>query len=111
MPPLSLAENEVWVKRIAVQLFDVSIVCTGLLLISWSSTDKLLYVYVQTMERLHVDAQYAHLDITSNNIMLRSGQPAQSWDQIRLLDLGLAQPCTTGMSCLHLLWCKSIVWL
>ena len=51
---------------------------------------------LQTLEVLHDRAHYAHLDITSNNIMLRSVSNPDEWDDIRLLDLGLAQKCMTG---------------
>ena len=52
----------------------------------------------QTLEALHDRAHIAHLDISSNNIMLRKTS-SQAWDAIRLLDLGLAQKCVTGVYC------------
>ena len=59
---------------------------------------NILSVDEQTLDGLHHRAKYAHLDVTSNNIMLRRGQPhVIEWDLIRLLDLGLAQSCVTGM--------------
>ena len=55
----------------------------------------------QTLEGLHDRAHVAHLDISSNNIMLRNSCP-DAWDVVRLLDLGLAQRCATGVYCS---WC------
>ena len=37
----------------------------------------------------------AHLDITSNNIMLRN-QDYAAWDQVRLIDFGYSQECCPG---------------
>ena len=71
------------------------------------STDNVSIVHEQTLDELHHGAHYAHLDITCNNIMLRSGKP-ETWDLIRLLDLGLAEPSVTGMLCLHLLGGQSV---
>ena len=51
---------------------------------------------VQTLQLLHTKAGWAHMDITSNNIML-SKTYANKWDQMRLIDFGLAQPCSTGV--------------
>ena len=62
------------------------------------------FTCAQTLEALHDRAHYAHLDITSNNIMLRHSCPPDEWDDVRLLDLGLAQKCMTGGSSLpHLI--------
>ena len=54
------------------------------------------FMCAQTLEALHDRAHYAHLDITSNNIMLLSASNTDEWDDIRLLDLGLAQKCAAG---------------
>lgn len=62
---------------------------------------------VQTLSALHLRAKYAHLDVTSNNIMLRYGEPDE-WDQIRLYDLGLAQSCVEGIPGLQLAKCLSL---
>lgn len=53
---------------------------------------------MQSLQALHVGAGYAHLDVTPNNGMLQTGR-TEPWDQLRLLDLGLAQPCFEGASC------------
>ena len=67
----------------------------------------MLFVHGQTLDALHRGAHYAHLDVTCNNIMRRSDQPV-GWNQIRLIDLGLAEQCVTGMICLHLVASHSI---
>lgn len=51
---------------------------------------------LQTLEALHLGAGYAHLDISCNNVMWRDGY-TEPWDQIRLIDLGFAQPCFKGI--------------
>ena len=40
-------------------------------------------------------SEVAHLDITSNNIMLRN-QDYAAWDQVRLIDFGYSQDCCPG---------------
>lgn len=47
------------------------------------------------MHCLHVCGTLAHMDITSSNIMLRK-DGYEAWDQLRLLDFGFAQFCSTG---------------
>ncbi len=47
---------------------------------------------MQTMHCLHV-CDVAHMDVTSNNIMLRKDE-CKAWDQ--LLDFGFAQSCSAG---------------
>ena len=54
---------------------------------------------MQTLHLLHLEADYAHLDVTNNNIMLRK-ESGDKWDQLRLIDFGFAQSCS-GMLCLH----------
>ncbi len=46
------------------------------------------------MHCLHV-CDVAHMDVTSNNIMLRKDD-YKAWDQLRLLDFGFAQSCSAG---------------
>ena len=50
---------------------------------------------MQTLDMLNQKAGTAHLDISENNIML-SETVSNKWDQLRLLDFGLAQPCNIG---------------
>lgn len=47
------------------------------------------------MHFLHVFGSLAHLDVTSNNIMLRK-EGYKAWDQPRLLDFGFSQFCSNG---------------
>ena len=49
---------------------------------------------LQTTSCLHTRGEMAHLDITSSNVMLRK-QGCAVWDQVRLIDFGLSQDCTT----------------
>lgn len=44
----------------------------------------------QTVGALHMKTEYAHLNITSNSILLLD-QPKQAWDDIRLTDFEFAQ--------------------
>ncbi|KAL0051930.1 hypothetical protein WJX82_004696 [Trebouxia sp. C0006] len=46
---------------------------------------------LQTLQDLHSKAGIAHLDLTSNNLMLRAD--GGLWDHIRLIDFGFAQTC------------------
>ena len=50
---------------------------------------------MQTVHSLHTVAKLCHLDISSNNIMLRTDS-CQPWDNLRLLDFGFSQKCTPG---------------
>ena len=55
---------------------------------------------LQTLDVLHRQARLAHMDLTSSNIMgLDSADP---WDDIRLIDFGLAEHCIPCMSSLFL---------
>ena len=51
---------------------------------------------MQTLDDFHRECKFAHLDISSNNIMLRSSC-SDKWDQLCLLDFGFAQKCVTGV--------------
>lgn len=62
---------------------------------------------MQTLSMLNQTANIAHLDISENNIML-SDTATNKWDQLCLLDFGLAQTCLIGTAvnlstilCLH----------
>ena len=94
-PPLSLAENEIRVQEVAVQLLEVS-----LLHLSKHTTSQLVRADVslmlQTLDGLHHACKFAHMDISSNNIMLRSSC-SDKWDRLGLLDFGFAQKCVTGV--------------
>lgn len=52
---------------------------------------------LQTLDELHGCAKYSHLDLSKNNIMIRSDS-ADKWDQLRLLDFGYSMKCVTGVS-------------
>ena len=73
---------------------------------------------VQTLHFLHKSGGLAHLDITSNNVMLRK-DGYKAWDQLRLLDFGFCQFCNPGRvvrnqqialpaACSKLLWSACI---
>ena len=50
---------------------------------------------LQTLDVLHRQARLARMDLTSSNIMgLDSADP---WDDIRLIDFGLAEDCIPCM--------------
>ncbi len=51
---------------------------------------------MQTVNHLHMVADMAHLDITSGNIMLQEGN-YRAWDQVKLVDFGFSQFCSSGM--------------
>ena len=59
----------------------------------------LVGIHMQTVHYLHMRSNVAHLDITSSNIMLRNDD-FEAWDQVRLLDFGFSQFCSSGMSLL-----------
>ena len=51
---------------------------------------------MQTLQCLHEDAGYAHLDVTSVNIMWNPCVD-NAWDSLRVLDFGCSLKCTSGM--------------
>lgn len=50
---------------------------------------------VQTLWRLHCGSNFCHLDLSPDNIMLRSDK-SNSWDTLRLIDFGFAASLNPG---------------
>ena len=46
-------------------------------------------IAVQTLWRLHCSSNFCHLDLSPDNIMLRSDK-SNPWDTLRLIDFGFA---------------------
>ena len=63
---------------------------------SESYTVIVLYV-LQTLDALHSRAKTAHLDLSSNNIML-SHKVSNPWGRVQLIDFGSSRLCTAGNS-------------
>ena len=57
-------------------------------------TIPIFVLNLQTLYNLHGDT-VAHLDITSSNIMLQE-EGCKPWDQLRLIDFGFSQKCSSG---------------
>lgn len=63
------------------------------------NAEHAIVLLLQTLDILHRQARLAHMDLTSSNIMgLGSADP---WDDIRLIDFGLAEKCVPCMSSLR----------
>ena len=92
---------ELQCKRIGVQLLHVSTqvqMCLHCMLhLAWLQCSTCSAM--QTLQQMHVVADVAHLDISSRNIMMRKDNP-DKWDEIRLLDFGLAGELTGGKLCI-----------
>ena len=66
----------------------------------------IVFIEMQTLSCLHEDAGYAHLDVTSVNVMWNPCAD-NAWDSLRVLDFGFSMQCVSGtfgfLSCLSLL--------
>lgn len=99
-----LAASENRMLPVAAQLLDVSVATTasGPVALGTLMSVRLSYsrhqnpcCCLQTLQALHGRACVAHLDLTSNNVMLRH-DAVGPWDNVRLIDFGLSRSCQAG---------------
>lgn len=115
--PQTSPAKEPWMLNIAAQLVDVSVkpLCNSWLqswhnsvahaetcMLDWCAVcgifcHKLLkcVIAVQTLWRLHCGSNFCHLDLSPDNIMLRSDK-SNPWDTLRLIDFGFAANFNPG---------------
>ena len=96
-PALNLADSEIRFKQLAVQLLDVRDLYSCQ---KWTyfacDKDLTISVCLQTLHFMHLgDGGIAHCDINNHNIMVKKSS-SDPWDQIRLIDFGLASICPAG---------------
>ena len=91
-----ISENKM--LTLATQLFEVPPAWSGPTgLLPWSQVKRELIVCagMQTLQCLHEDAGYAHLDLTSVNVMWNPVAD-NIWDSLRVLDFGSSLKCVSG---------------
>ena len=55
---------------------------------------------LQTLNRMHLDSEICHMDITPSNVMLQSN-PGCPWDAVRLIDFGFAKEFNAGRAVIN----------